>query len=161
MIFLAVLMLAYLVVRLGPGRRFAEPDRWRLAFAVAMVVAGISHLANPTPFIQHLPEWAPNPELLVLVSGLAEIALGGGLFLRQPHRSTMGLALAVFLVAVFPANVYVAVTGVAVDGQPGGVYPWVRLPFQLLFVWLALWSTRAPASAAESAGPVHGRLPAV
>jgi uncharacterized membrane protein len=38
--------------------------------------------------------------------------------------------------------VYVAVAGVEVDGQPGGQYPWLRLPLQALFVWLALWTTR-------------------
>jgi uncharacterized membrane protein len=47
--------------------------------------------------------------------------------------------------SVFPANVYVAVEAVDVDGQPGGVYPWLRLPLQAVFVWLALWSTGAPA----------------
>jgi uncharacterized membrane protein len=54
--------------------------------------------------------------------------------------------LGLFLVAVFPGNVYVAVADVDVAGQPGGVYPWLRLLLQPGFVWLAWWSTR-PASA--------------
>jgi hypothetical protein len=37
--------------------------------------------------------------------------------------------------------VYVAVAGIDVEGQPGGWYPWLRLPFQVLFVAWALWST--------------------
>jgi hypothetical protein len=52
-----------------------------------------------------------------------------------------GLALAAYLVAVFPSNVYVAIAGVDVDGQPGGWYPWLRLPLQVLFVAWALWSS--------------------
>jgi uncharacterized membrane protein len=56
-------------------------------------------------------------------------------------RRRAGLALAAYLVAVFPANVYVAVAGIDVEGQPGGWYPWLRLPFQVLFVAWALWST--------------------
>ena len=43
---------------------------------------------------------------------------------------------------VFPGNVYVAVFDVEVDGQPGGAYPWVRLPLQVLFIAWALWCTR-------------------
>jgi uncharacterized membrane protein len=46
-------------------------------------------------------------------------------------------------VAVFPGNVYVAVAGIDVAGQPGGLYPWLRLPLQVVFISLALWSTGA------------------
>jgi uncharacterized membrane protein len=95
----------------------------------------------PEPFVQHLPSWVPAAEALVLVSGGIEIVLGGALLARQPWRRFAGLALAAYLVAVFPANVYVAVAAVDVDGQPGGWYPWIRLPFQVLFVAWALWST--------------------
>ena len=53
---------------------------------------------------------------------------------------------------------------VDVDGQPGGPYPWIRLPFQALFVAWALWSTRAearqPASPAHSTVPDRSRTPA-
>jgi uncharacterized membrane protein len=60
--------------------------------------------------------------------------------------------LAAYLVAVFPGNLYVAVSGVEVAGQPGGIYPWLRLPFQAPFIALALWSSGATSrSAVESA----------
>jgi uncharacterized membrane protein len=83
------------------------------------------------------------PEFLIFITGVAEVVLGLALLLPQPWRSRAGMALAAYLVAVFPANVYVALAGVDVDGQPGGVYPWLRLPFQLLFIAWALWSTRS------------------
>lgn len=144
MLFLLILLAAYAGVRLFGARHRDRRDQWRLALGVAMAVAGVAHLVDPLPFVQHLPPWVPNRELLVAASGVAEIALGAGLLLRPPWRGWVGLALAAYLVAVFPANVYVAVSGVDVSGQPGGVYPWLRLPFQALFVWLAAWSTRAP-----------------
>lgn len=153
MIFLAVLLLSFLLVRVSGRSRLSAQVQWAIALGIAMVVAGVSHLANPTPFVQHLPTWTPLREPLVFVSGLVEIALGTALFLRQPHRSTAGVALAIFLTLVFPANVYVAVAGIAVEGQPGGLYPWLRLPLQVLFVYLALWSTRAP-SRARPAGEI-------
>jgi uncharacterized membrane protein len=114
--------------------------------AIAMVFAGASHLFLATPFIQHLPTWVPLRPEIVLVSGLVEIALGIALLLPPPTRRRVGVALALYLLAVFPGNVYVAVFGVEVDGQPGGAYPWVRLPLQLLFITWALWSTRETSS---------------
>jgi uncharacterized membrane protein len=109
-----------------------------------MVVAGVAHLVNPTPFEQHLPEWVPGAGLLVVVTGLIEIVLGVGLALARNRRRLVGVATAAYLASVFPANVYVAVAGVEVDGQAGGVYPWLRLPFQALFITWGLWSTARP-----------------
>jgi uncharacterized membrane protein len=114
----------------------------RIALAGGMVVAGIGHLAAPEPFLAHLPGWVPAPGLVIAASGVVEIGLGLALLLTRSLRRWVGIALAVFLVTVFPANVYVAVAGIDVVGQPGGVYPWLRLGFQPLFVWLAVWSTR-------------------
>jgi uncharacterized membrane protein len=135
---LPLFSLAWLMLRRGRS----VPDLRRLALAVAMVVAGVLHFVEPTPFLQHLPPWVPERELLVAVPGVAEVALGFGLLVRPPWRRTAGMLLALFLVAVFPANIYVAVTGVEVDGQPGGLDPWLRLLLQPVLVWLAVWSTR-------------------
>jgi uncharacterized membrane protein len=146
--FLIVLLALFALAWLTLGRRRSTRDLWRVALAGAMVVAGALHLLQPTPFVQHLPPWVAHRDLLVAVSGLVEIGLGLGLLARPPLRRTAGLLLAVFLVAVFPANVYVAVAGVEVDGQPGGLYPWLRLLLQPPLVWLAVWSTREPAPAA-------------
>ncbi|HST96252.1 MAG TPA: hypothetical protein VLJ85_01325 [Geodermatophilus sp.] len=144
MIFLVVLALATVVAALvlwpSSGRRSARRAA-RLGMATAMVFAGVAHWLIPTPFVQHLPPWVPAAEVLVLVTGVVEIGLGAALLLRQPWRRGAGLALAAYLVAVFPANVYVAVAGIDVEGQPGGWYPWLRLPFQVLFVAWALWCT--------------------
>ena len=150
MIFLTALVLATLAFLVLPGR-FRRPSlrraaRWGLA--VAMGVAGAAHWSLPTPFLQHLPPWVPAAEVLVALTGAVEILLGAALLLDPPWRQRAGLALASYLLAVFPANVYVALAGVDVDGQPGGAYPWLRLPLQALFVAWALWCTdwRVPGS---------------
>ena len=109
--------------------------------ALAMAVAGTAHWLNPTPFIQHLPERMPMREELILGTGIIEVALGAALLLRQPWRGFAGVILAAYLIGVFPGNVYVAVADVPVQGQPGGLYPWARLPLQILFIAWALWST--------------------
>jgi uncharacterized membrane protein len=159
MIFLSVLLVATAVavlVRRRAGLR--THARWGLA--VAMVVAGVSHFAQPEPFRQHLPDAVPGREAIVAVSGVVEIALGVALVAAGRHRRWAGRALAAFLVAVFPANVYVAVAGVDVEGQPGGPYPWLRLPLQAVFVAWALWSTSGPGRA-TGAGDSAGTTPSV
>lgn len=126
----------------GLAHRFSPRRAARLGLAIAMTFAGASHLFLAPPFIQHLPTWVPLRAEIVLVSGLVEIALGIALLLPAPTRRRVGVVLALYLLAVFPGNVFVAVFDVEVDGQPGGVYPWLRLPLQLLFIAWALWSTR-------------------
>jgi uncharacterized membrane protein len=147
MMFLAVLIVATALAALIDRR-----DRRTIArrgMAIALAFAGISHLVMPTPFEQHLPGWVPAAGLLVAVTGLIELALGAALLVapgppRSKIRRAVGWGTAAYLIAVVPANVYVAVAGVDVDGQPGGIYAWLRLPFQVLFVAWVLWSTADP-----------------
>lgn len=142
MLFMLILVLATAAVavvnRSAPAR-----EKWRVGLGIAMAFAGVSHLVMPEPFVQHLPTWVPERHAIIYASGLAEICLGAALALNRAYRPLIGLALAAYLVAIFPSNVYVAVEGIDVDGQPGGIYPWLRLPFQALFIWLAVWSTGA------------------
>jgi uncharacterized membrane protein len=142
MIFLVALVLATLISAALPARFGARSSRRaaRLGMAAAMVFAGAAHWFMPEPFVQHLPSWVPAPETLVLVSGGIEIALGGALLTRQPWRRVAGLAPAAYLVAVFPANVYVAASGVQIEGLPGASHPWLRLPFQFVYIAWTFWA---------------------
>jgi uncharacterized membrane protein len=144
MIFLAVLAVATAgaSIALAVFDRFDPRRAARFGFAIALAFAGLSHLLMPAPFLQHLPEWVPMRTELVFITGVIEIALGATLLTREPWRRRAGWATAWYLVAVFPGNLYVAVADVEVDGQPGGVYPWLRLPLQALFIAWVLWSTR-------------------
>ena len=162
MLFLVVLVLATGVVALT-RRQGTFRYHARLGLAIAMAFAGAAHLFMPEPFVQHLPEWVPQRHAIIYASGIAEIALGVALVWPKAWRQLAGLALATYLIAVFPANVYVAVEAVDVDGQPGGIYPWLRLPFQALFVWLTLWTTDALSllwthPAARGASPARSRF---
>ena len=150
MIFFVVLAAATLLTGVIQAirRRFDARSTARAGLAIAMMAAGVAHLVRPAPFLQHLPPWTPGAEALILITGLIEIGLGAALLvLRGRWRHWTGIALAAYLVAVFPGNVYVAAAGVDVDGQPGGWYPWLRLPFQALFIAWAVWSTRLRRSA--------------
>ena len=146
----ATILLTGTLIAWALGRRSPTAtarDHARRGLAAAMVVAGLAHLTGPDPFVQHLPAWVPAREALVFLSGLVEIGLGLALVAPGARRPAAGRLLGLYLLAVWPANVYVAVAGVDVEGQPGGPYPWIRLPFQAVFIAWALWSTARPAPA--------------
>lgn len=116
--------------------------------SAAYVAAGFNHLMHPGFYLAIMPPGLPGPEWLNLVSGLAEIVLG--VFVLEPRvRVLAAWGIVALLIAVFPANVYVALENVGLPGgEPGtGNAPlnWVRLPFQALFVLWAWWYTRPDA----------------
>ena len=104
------------------------------------VLVGIQHFVNPQWFAQIVPPSLPYPLQLVYISGFCEIILG--LLLLIPSlRFIAGWGLILFLIAVFPANIYVAQTnGDAMNTTP--LIAWGRLPFQLVFIAIAYWHTR-------------------
>ena len=114
--------------------------RWLLA--AAMVAIGVTHFATPGPFVEMVPSVLPAKLWLVYVSGAAEIAGGLGLLWERTRRLA-GWGLVALYIAVFPANINMAVNELPLAGRP--VAPallWARLPFQLVFIALAYWMTR-------------------
>jgi uncharacterized membrane protein len=125
--------------------RLKRGSLWLMA--AAYVFAGFNHLVNPAFYLAIVPPGLPDPEWINLISGLAEIVLG--VFLLEPRvRVFAAWGIIALLIAVFPANLYVAVENVGVpSGEPGtgnAVVNWGRLPFQALFVAWAWWHTQPP-----------------
>ena len=91
-----------------------------------------------------VPTFMPNARLLVLLSGIAEISLGVGL-LFPITQTWAAWGLILLLIAIFPANINVAVHKLP---PPGGLpakpwYVWSRLLFQpvyILWIWYAALS---------------------
>ena len=89
-----------------------------------------------------MPPDLPEPELLNVVSGLAEIVLGVFLLDRRT-RPFAAWGVIALLIAVFPANVYAAMANVGPEG-PGtgpGLANWIRLPFPVPLIAWAWWYT--------------------
>jgi uncharacterized membrane protein len=118
------------------------PARMRLAMALALFFVGADHWVNPQRYLAMMPPWIPLHLELVLFTGAAEIAGGLGLLIPR-FRKSAGLLLAIYFVAVFPANIHNAVHGLSVEGLPQAAwYYWLRLPFQPLAIWWALFSAQ-------------------
>jgi uncharacterized membrane protein len=111
--------------------------------AALYVVGGFNHLVNPEFYLAIMPPNLPDPEWLNLLAGLAEIVLG--VFLLEPRvRPYAAWGVIALLIAVFPANPYVARENLGADGPGTGnaIANLGRLPFQLLFIVWAWWYTR-------------------
>lgn len=106
--------------------------------AATFVVAGALHFLRPRMYEAIMPDWLPAHRELVLASGAAEIA--GGVGLLTPRRRLAGWWLIATLVAVFPANVHMALHPERYRVPGGRAALYGRLPFQALFV---AWVRRA------------------
>lgn len=107
----------------------------RILAAAAFVATGVLHFLRPAMYEAIVPEALPAHRELVLISGAAEIAGGVGL-LHPATRRPAGWGLIALLVAVFPANVNMAVNAERFSMAPAWVW-WARLPLQaVLIVWV-------------------------
>ena len=108
----------------------------RGALAVFFTLAGAVHLIRPSLYLPIMPPVLPYKAELILVSGVAEIAGGAGLFIK-PVRRSAAYGLIVLLVAVFPANVQMLLNSVESDASPLVLALLLaRLPLQPLLIWL-------------------------
>ncbi|MEP6535047.1 MAG: DoxX family membrane protein [Bryobacteraceae bacterium] len=113
----------------------------KIVISIVFLVAGTLHFLIPAPFVRIVPPMLPWPGALVAISGAAEILGGAGLLLNRTRRvAAYGLVL--LLIAVFPANIYMAMERIPLPGM-GSQSPllpwllWLRLPLQfLLIAWV-------------------------
>jgi uncharacterized membrane protein len=118
-------------------RVLKEILRWLMA--LLYVAAGLNHFLRPAFYAVMIPPYLPAPQLLVTVSGLAEIALG--ILVVVPRVSRLAAwGVIALLIAVFPANLYMA--------QHPEHFPQfsrsallIRLPIQLVLILWAYWYT--------------------
>lgn len=121
-----------------PGKRLA----WGL-LALFMIAMGVGHFVLTKWLVMAMPPYLPWHRELVLVSGVFEIAGGVGLLIPRLRRAA-GWGLVALFVAVFPANIHMAMDPVQFGGEP--IAPWIwwaRLPLQAPLIAVAWWMTRA------------------
>ena len=117
----------------------------RIAFGAGLLFAGTAHLTVAREEFQaQVPTWLPlDPDLVVVGSGVVELALGAALVALPKHRVPVGLAAAAFFIAIFPGNISQFVTHTDAFGLNSDTARGVRLLFQPLLVLGVLWGTAA------------------
>ena len=110
----------------------------------ALIYTGILHLTSSRlEFQAQVPPWVPfSPDFVVLASGVVEIVLGLALASLR-RRKEVGIATALFFIAIFPGNISQYVNKVDAFGLDSDQARLIRLFFQPLLVIWALWSTEA------------------
>ena len=117
----------------------------RILLGAFLFFAGISHLTVArTEFLAQVPDWLPlDGNLVVVLSGIVEIALGLALIFWVKQRVLVGLAAAVFFLLIFPGNISQYVNRIDAFGLNTDQARFNRLFFQPVLVLWALWSTGA------------------
>lgn len=140
---LSITLLIMLLCHLTGIRAFQSFwDAGRLAAVIMFVQVGIMHLTRPEELVYMIDGFMPFPYELVILTGFTEIVFALGLLWRRTRKAAAWLLMAQ-LVAMFPANIFVAVMELP---APGGLpaspwYTWSRLLFQPVFIWWIWKST--------------------
>jgi uncharacterized membrane protein len=109
----------------------------RALLAGFFIVAGVLHFVFPGVYLRVMPPYLPAPLALVYISGACEIAGGIGVLVRSLRRYA-GWGLVALLIAVFPANVYMAMNHIMLTPW----LAWARLPLQGLLIWWVVRCTQ-------------------
>ena len=139
-----VLLVSLLVLRglgaLGLGAFAGWQDDASYALAIMFLLTATMHFTKTKEdLIRMVPKVFPRPRLIIALTGICEIAGAIGLVIPAT-RPYAGIALALLLVAMFPANIKAALQHVILRGKPATAL-WLRVPMQLVFIGLALWAS--------------------
>ena len=109
--------------------------------ALFFFAAGVSHFTATAEFAKIVPPFLPFPELIVQVTGVMEIVFAVGLLWPKVRRQT-GILLSLFLLAVLPANIYMAIADIPFNGRDLTDFQlWFRVGLQFPLIALILWAT--------------------
>ena len=108
--------------------------------SVFFIYFGIDHFINPDFYLSIMPPSFPLHEEAVYISGFFEIVGGIGVLIPR-FRKIAGWGLVALLIAVYPANIYMAISPEAFPDIPIEVL-YFRLALQFLFFYWAYSVTR-------------------
>ena len=110
-------------------------------FALFFITAGYAHFASDEAFAAIVPPLLPYPLQIVWVTGIIEIILGFGL-LWPKYRKLSGLLFAPYLLAVLPANIYMAIEHIPLGEMTASPTAlWIRVALQFPLIGLIVWAS--------------------
>lgn len=101
---------------------------------VLFIAAGAVHFIRPAMYEQIVPPQLGHAGVLVAISGIAEIAGGLGLMFPRTRR-VAGFGLIALLVAIWPANIYMALEADRFAAAAPAWLLWARVPLQVVMIW--------------------------
>ena len=112
-------------------------------FGILYIIAGALHFYMPDFYLKIMPPYLPWHLELVYLSGIIEILLGIGLLLKTT-RKWAAYGIIALLIAVFPANIYLAFNELPQQALQTNttVALWIRFPIQVLLIALAYWQSK-------------------
>lgn len=118
---------------------------FRILLGLFMITAAFGHFTfQRQDFQAQVPNWVPmDKDLVVILSGIVELVLGLVLIFMTRYKVYIGIFLAVFYVMVFPGNIAQYLNGIDALGMNTDQARLIRLFFQPVLIFLALWSTGA------------------
>ena len=164
-IMLGLLLTPYLILtglaRIRPQAAIPVQLRGRIGLASVFLFTAMGHFVRTEPMAQMLPPWMPGRTAVVYSTGVLEIAGAIGLLVPWPAIVRLtGICLIAFMIVVFPANIYSAVSQSGLGSYDMG--PWyllIRGPMQVLLIGWAYWyavRSPAPRRSAATESPKEG-----
>ncbi len=121
-----------------------KPDFSRYIVAIIFIAAAILHFVYTEAYIRVMPEYIPYHRAMVLISGMAELTGGVGILIPKV-RIWAGWELIILLIAVFPANIEIAID---VYHRFGWSFNFIanllRLPLQFVLIYWIYWCCIKP-----------------
>lgn len=112
------------------------------------LAAGLAHFTQTDAFAAIVPPPLPFKREIVRLTGAMELAFALGLIIPRLRRAT-GWGLAAFLLAVLPANIYMAMETMPLGSLDSPAALWGRVVLQFPLIMLILWATRATRASAS------------
>ncbi len=144
MVSLFVLLASFIILRgvglLGVERLSSWRGAGRGALVIMFLFTGTSHFTSMKyDFAAMIPPPLPNDLWAIYLSGVFEIAGAIGLLIPRTRRLA-GICLVLLLAALFPANVYAALSEIPLRGEAATPL-WLRTPMQLLYIGMVWWTS--------------------
>ena len=145
MFVLFVLVVSILILRAVGEVGVDVLDSWAAAtrggLAIMLLFTASAHFTTmKEDLLRMVPSWVPWPRAAIYFTGVCEILGAIGLVTPGMGRAA-GMALVLFFILVFPANVKAALSGATLRGKPATAL-WLRAPMQVFFIVLTWWSTQ-------------------
>jgi uncharacterized membrane protein len=134
--------ISYLAAKTGINPLKDFKNNARIGTGLTFIFTGVSHFVMPETFMKLMPPFIPMPLAMVYLSGIFEILGGLGLIVSKT-KNAAGYGLMLLLLAVYPANIYVAWENIQLGGfLSNAFYQWFRVILQIPLIYWVWWTVK-------------------